>query len=140
MIVPANYLIVRTLGRPSLFWATTPALAVAFTMGCASKKGFSAHQLHRQLGCQYKTAWFLHHRVMEAMREGGLDISPLGGEGKVVEADETYYGPTRERRPSVQRKGRPFVRGGKSGPGGKRVIVWLDGTEGVIDAGFYIAK
>ena len=45
--------------------------AVAFTMGCASKKGFSAHQLHRQLGCQYKTAWFLHHRVMEAMREGG---------------------------------------------------------------------
>lgn len=41
---------------------------VAFTMGC-STKGFSAHQLHRQLGCQYKTAWFLHHRVMEAMGE-----------------------------------------------------------------------
>ncbi|HEY8696842.1 MAG TPA: IS1595 family transposase [Rhizomicrobium sp.] len=66
--------------------------AVAFTMGCASKKGFSAHQLHRQLGCQYKTAWFLHHRVMEAMREGGLDVSPMGGEGKIVEMDETYFG------------------------------------------------
>src|SRR5277367_4074419 len=66
--------------------------AVAFTMGAASKKAFSAHQLHRQLGCQYNTAWFLHHRVMEAMRQGGLDIPPMGGEGKVVEADETYLG------------------------------------------------
>src|SRR5579863_6920457 len=56
--------------------------AIAFTMGAASKKGFSAHQLHRQLGCQYNTAWFLHHRVMEAMRQGGLD-TPMGGSGKV---------------------------------------------------------
>ena len=61
--------------------------AMAFYLGASSKKGFSAHQLHRALGCQYNTAWFLHHRVMEAMREGGLE--PLGGEGKVVEADET---------------------------------------------------
>jgi transposase-like protein len=66
--------------------------AVAFTMAAASKKGFSAHQLHRQLGCQYNTAWFLHHRVMEAMRQGGLDLPPMGGAGQVVEADETYYG------------------------------------------------
>ena len=70
--------------------------AVAFTMGCASKKGFSAHQLHRQLGCQYKTAWFLHHRVMEAMREGGLDLPKMGGGGKIVEVDETYYGKTEQ--------------------------------------------
>ena len=66
--------------------------AMAFWLGASSKKGFSAHQLHRALGCQYNTAWFLHHRVMEAMREGGLDLPPLGGAGKVVEADETYYG------------------------------------------------
>ncbi|MDR3448240.1 MAG: IS1595 family transposase, partial [Alphaproteobacteria bacterium] len=45
--------------------------AVAFHLGASSKKGFSAHQLHRELGCQYNTAWFLHHRVMEAMRRGG---------------------------------------------------------------------
>ena len=47
--------------------------AAAFHMGASSKKGFSAHQLHRELGCQYNTAWFLHHRVMEAMRRGGLE-------------------------------------------------------------------
>jgi transposase-like protein len=42
--------------------------AVAFHMAASSKKGFSAHQLHRELGCEYNTAWFMHHRVMEAMR------------------------------------------------------------------------
>jgi transposase-like protein len=71
--------------------------AMAFWLGASSKKGFSAHQLHRALGCQYNTAWFLHHRVMEAMREGGLDARPLdnsllGGAGEVVEVDETYIG------------------------------------------------
>ena len=56
----------------------------------SSKKGVSAHQLHRTLGVTYKTAWFMAHRLREAMR---LDApSPLGGEGKVVEADETYVG------------------------------------------------
>jgi transposase-like protein len=55
--------------------------AVAFTMASASKKGFSAHQLHRQLGCQYNTAWFLFHRVREAMRRGGLDLPPKGWRG-----------------------------------------------------------
>src|SRR5689334_20624085 len=96
--------------------------AVAFTMGCASKKGFSAHQLHRQLGCQYKTAWFLHHRVMEAMREGGLDLPRLGGEGMIVEADETYYGNTKEKRLTAAR-GRPFTKQGKRA--NKRAIVTL---------------
>jgi len=47
--------------------------AAAFHLAATSKKGFSAHQLHRELGCQYNTAWFLHHRVMEAMRRGGLE-------------------------------------------------------------------
>ena len=99
--------------------------AVAFTMGAASKKGFSAHQLHRQLGCQYNTAWFLHHRVMEAMREGDLDLPKMGGEGKVVEADETYFGSMEDRVPSKQRGDRPFTKSGKSGVGGKRAIVSL---------------
>jgi transposase-like protein len=99
--------------------------AVAFTMAASSKKGFSAHQLHRQLGCQYNTAWFLHHRVMEAMREGGLDLPPMSGPHGIVEADETYYGPTKNRIMSKQRKDRPYTKGGKSGAGNKRVIITL---------------
>ena len=66
--------------------------AAAFHLGASSKKGFSAHQLHRELGCQYNTAWFLHHRVMEAMRRGGLDLPSMGGGGGIVEIDETFTG------------------------------------------------
>lgn len=54
----------------------------------ASKKGISANQLHRVLHISLKAAWFLSHRIREAMRDGS--IGPLGGEGKTVEADETY--------------------------------------------------
>jgi SAM domain (Sterile alpha motif) len=72
-------------------------------LAASSKKGFSAHQLMRELGCQYNTAWFLHHRVMEAMRRGGLDLPPLGGEGQVVEADETYFGQQEKPEPSPAR-------------------------------------
>lgn len=57
---------------------------------CASKKGISAHQLHRMLGLPYKTAWFMAHRIREGMRE--LNPSPVGGSGKTVEADETVIG------------------------------------------------
>ena len=56
----------------------------------SSKKGFSAHQLHRTLKVTYKTAWFMMHRVREAIRTGGL--APMGGGGKAVEVDETYVG------------------------------------------------
>lgn len=56
----------------------------------SSKKVISSHQLHRILEVQYKSAWFLAHRIREAMRDGSL--SPLGGSGKVVESDETYSG------------------------------------------------
>ncbi|TPI31513.1 IS1595 family transposase [Mesorhizobium sp. B3-1-6] len=59
----------------------------------ASKKGISAHQLHRMLGVTYKTAWFMAHRIREAMAEDVKSSGPLGGEGKIVEADETYFGP-----------------------------------------------
>jgi transposase-like protein len=82
--------------------------AAAFHLAASSKKAFSAHQLHRELGCQYNTAWFLHHRVMEAMRRGGLDLPPMGGEGRVVEADETYFGELPEtRHPKLKTRGRP---------------------------------
>jgi hypothetical protein len=56
----------------------------------ASKKGISAHQMHRMLGITYKSAWFMMHRLREAMTPA--KPGPLGGEGKVVEADETYMG------------------------------------------------
>ncbi|RYD92752.1 MAG: IS1595 family transposase, partial [Sphingobacteriales bacterium] len=98
--------------------------AVAFTMGAASKKGFSAHQLHRQLGCQYNTAWFLHHRVMEAMRQGGLDLPPMGGEGQIIEADETYFGPSETIRTTTTR-GTKYTKSGKTGPSNKRAILSL---------------
>ncbi len=55
-----------------------------------SKKGMSAHQLHRILGVTYKTAWFMAHRIREGMRE--FNPGPLGGQNKVVEADETFVG------------------------------------------------
>ncbi|HZL32269.1 MAG TPA: IS1595 family transposase [Pseudolabrys sp.] len=91
-----------------------------------SKKGMSAHQLHRMLGITYKSAWFMCHRIREAMRDDSVPgFDPLGGKGKVVEADETYFGPVEERKPSKQRKGRPYTKGGRSGPGGKRAIVAL---------------
>lgn len=62
----------------------------------ASKKGMSAHQLHRTLGVAYKTAWFMAHRIREAMTEE--NPGPLGGEGQIVEADETYIGKAPGRR------------------------------------------
>lgn len=61
----------------------------------SSKKGMSAHQLHRMLGITYKSAWFLAHRIREAMIDA--NPSPLGGEGQSVQADETYYGNTSKR-------------------------------------------
>jgi transposase-like protein len=57
---------------------------------CCSKKGCSAHQLHRILQITYKSAWFLAHRIREAMRP--KDFTPMGGEGQIVEADETFVG------------------------------------------------
>jgi transposase-like protein len=65
---------------------------LAFHLMAASKKGMSAHQLHRMLGVTYKTAWFLCHRIREAMGETVASSGPLGGEGKTVEVDETYVG------------------------------------------------
>jgi len=87
----------------------TKWLAALFLM-TASKKGVSAHQVHRMLGVSYKSTWFMMHRLREAMRSGGLE--PLGGRGKVVEADETYFGKAEQQHVSPQRKGREFIHRG----------------------------
>lgn len=95
----------------------------AFYLMTSSKKGISAHQLHRSLDISYEAAWFMCHRIREAMRDGGL--APLGGGGKVVEADETYYGDIPE---ANQRKfkttGRPMSKDTR-GVGKKRAVVAL---------------
>ena len=62
----------------------------AIALLTASRKGMSSSQLHRTLGVTLKTAWFMAHRIREAMRDGLL--APLGGEGKFIEADETFIG------------------------------------------------
>jgi transposase-like protein len=69
----------------------------------SSKKGISSHQLHRMLGVTYQTAWFMSHRIREAMRDGTL--GPLGSAGGTVEADETFIG---------RKKGVPVPKGGPS--------------------------
>lgn len=95
----------------------------AFALMTASKKGMSAHQLHRSLKVTYKSAWFLAHRIREAMRTGGL-VPPMGGPGQIVEADETYYGKTEQPRVSKQRQGRPYKVGSR-GPRDKRPVLSL---------------
>ncbi len=82
---------------------------------CSSKKGMSAHQLHRTLGVTYKTAWFMAHRIRASMAQDAP--SSIGGEGKTVEADETYFGGKEE---TNERTGKR-----KRGPAGKRAIVAL---------------
>jgi transposase-like protein len=84
----------------------------AFHLMCASKKGISAHQIHRMLGITYKSAWFMCHRIREAMKRGGL-VSPIGGNGKHVEVDETFIG---------HKDGAMSVQGGTSA---KRVVLSL---------------
>ena len=88
---------------------------LAFRLMASSKKGISAHQLHRTLGITYKSAWFMAHRIREAMRDD--DPRPLGGKDKTVEADETFLGLFRPgggrlRRASVTPLGLFTYRGG----------------------------
>jgi transposase-like protein len=59
------------------------------------KNGVSAHEIHRSLGVTYKTAWFMMHRLREAMIDS--NPTPMGGKGKSIQADETYYGNTSKR-------------------------------------------
>lgn len=57
----------------------------------SSKKGYSAHQLHRTIGVSYKTAWYMNHRIREILRSGFL-APPMAGPGRTAEADETFIG------------------------------------------------
>ncbi len=109
---------------------------MAFYLMASSKKGMSAHQLHRTLDVTYKTAWFLAHRIRAAMRSGGL-VGPLGGAGKVVEADETYYGKV-ENPLTTRTDGRAFTKGGV-GTANKRAIVALVERGGSVRT-FHVAE
>src|ERR1700691_4897261 len=87
---------------------------------CSSKKGISSNQLSRTLGVTLKTAWFMSHRIREAMAERGT-LPPLGGEGQVIESDETYWGPKDVDAESAMKARRR----GKPGSGGKARIMTL---------------
>ncbi len=91
----------------------------------SSKKGMSAHQLHRMLGVTYKTAWFMAHRIREAMKEDVKSSGPIGGEGKTVEADETYIGKRETPRKLARGRIPTYTKSGKSGGAQKRIIVGL---------------
>lgn len=68
---------------------------------CSSKKGHSSHQIHRMLGVTYKTAWFMTHRIREAMKDP-VFTRQLGGGGNVVECDETFWGNKNKKRPGAR--------------------------------------
>ncbi|MGH6872421.1 MAG: IS1595 family transposase [Rhizomicrobium sp.] len=90
-------------------------LMAAFLL-CASKKGMSAHQMHRMLGITYKSAWFMCHRLREAMAPLTGKAGPLGGEGMIVEADTTFVGGKEKNKHAWQRD--PKNIGGK----GKQIV------------------
>jgi len=92
---------VRALAHP------VEQVAARRTFVGAQQEGISSHQLMRMLGVTYKTAWFMAHRLREAMKEGSV---LLGGAGRIVEADEMYIGINEDQSPSPSRKGRPFLR------------------------------
>lgn len=92
---------------------------LAYRLMAGSKKGISAHQLHRTIGVTYKTAWFMAHRIRESMRDA--TPTPMGGEGSIIESDEAYWGSKdSETNPAMKRR-----RKGKPGPGGKSKILTL---------------
>lgn len=73
---------------------------------CASKKGISTRQLQRMMGCGLKTAWFLGHRIREAMDDGYVHpAGQMGGSGKTVEADESFIGPNPQKDTRVRVSG-----------------------------------
>jgi len=88
---------------------------------CSSKKGMSALQLHRMLGVSRKSAWFMAHRIREGMRE--TNPTPMGGEGQIVEADETYIGNAQAARTQmVFINGKGWVKRGAGGEAKFKVV------------------
>ena len=123
--------------RPGVYWCNACQAPFSVTVGtcyerskvplntwlyathllCSSKKGISSHQMARMLGVTYKTAWFMAHRIREAMTLTPGSEPPLGGEGKVVEADEVELGKSPKSRSKGRKHNLKFVslieRGGK---------------------------
>ncbi len=75
---------------------------LAIHLMTSNKNGVSAHELHRGLGITYKSAWFLAHRIREAMGEGSKPV-PMGNDGGAVQADETFFGGTSKRAKSYKK-------------------------------------
>ena len=110
-MIGEHYVLAGKSARPGLYKCTDCRKAFSVTVGsifesskiplnkwllavhllCSSKKGMSSHQLHRMLGVTYKTAWFMSHRIREAMTSGNVG-ELLGNGGEPVEVDETYWG------------------------------------------------
>jgi transposase-like protein len=121
--------------RPGVYWCNACQKPFSVTVGtvyegskiplntwlyanhllCSSKKGISGHQLARMLGVTYKSAWFMGHRIRAAMAPIPGSEPPLGGEGKIVEADEAYIG----------KKDGKRKRPGSGGAGHKRTVLSL---------------
>ena len=123
--------------RPGVYWCNACQSPFSVTVGtvyerskvplntwlyathllCSSKKGISSQQLARMLGVTVKTAWFMSHRIREAMAPAAGSEPPLGGEGQIVEADETELGRSNKTRPRPRKDNMRFVslveRGGK---------------------------
>lgn len=92
---------------------------------CTSKKGMSAHQLHRVLGVTYKTAWFMAHRIREAFRDGNAGLLGGGGEGGAVEVDETYSGSAKGRLGRAARK-MGIAKSGTGNPALRKIVSLVD--------------
>ena len=103
---------------------------LAFRMMASSKKGVSALQLERTLGVTYKTAWFMAHRIREAMKVE--NPGPIGGEGKVIEADEAYVGGQEKNKHANKRV---YFRG----QGSKQAVVTLVERQGAARS-FHVAN
>jgi transposase-like protein len=102
---------------------SSPKWVLAIRLMTSSKKEVSAHQVHRSLGITYKTAWFMCHRIREAMCDP--KPPPLGGEGKVIEADEAYHGKRETQVPRSRNATKVFTKRGLGGGAQKRPIFAL---------------